>query len=216
MFFWIDNLVSPGSLCFVRTTPGATYRGTSLTRKRAPPGPYSRTVPRALWWSWEGGGSFLCAMDPCTKSVPVTRCHPCLSRQVTHITPLSLTHTRSLTLTFTRSHTLKATNQQAYSPAPYTLHLVPCTLYPAPCTLHPAPCTLHPAPYTSLAHSLSVPAADGVPGAGRRQPPLSHTHSLLHTQAHSFSLTLSLTLTPTPTLALTLTLSRSLSLCPGS
>ena len=26
------------------------YRGTSLIRKRPPPGPYSRAMPRALWW----------------------------------------------------------------------------------------------------------------------------------------------------------------------
>ena len=28
------------------------YRGTSLIRSSAPLGPYSRTMPRALWWSW--------------------------------------------------------------------------------------------------------------------------------------------------------------------
>ena len=34
------------------TEAGLTpYRGTSLIRNRAPPGPYSRTMPRALWWS---------------------------------------------------------------------------------------------------------------------------------------------------------------------
>ena len=27
------------------------YRGTSLIRNSAPLGPYSRTMPRALWWS---------------------------------------------------------------------------------------------------------------------------------------------------------------------
>ena len=27
------------------------YRGTSLIRNRYPLGPYSRTMPRALWWS---------------------------------------------------------------------------------------------------------------------------------------------------------------------
>jgi len=27
------------------------YRGTLLTRNRTPLGPYSRTMPRALWWS---------------------------------------------------------------------------------------------------------------------------------------------------------------------
>ena len=34
-----------------------TRRGTSPIRKRLPPGPYSRPMPRALWWSW-GGGRF--------------------------------------------------------------------------------------------------------------------------------------------------------------
>ncbi|KAJ1493853.1 hypothetical protein T484DRAFT_2652725 [Baffinella frigidus] len=38
-----------------RVTP---YRGTSLIRKRPPPGPYSRAMPRALWSS-RGGGRFL-------------------------------------------------------------------------------------------------------------------------------------------------------------
>ena len=37
---------------------GWSYRGTSLIRNRRPPGPYSRTVPRALRWSL-GGGLFL-------------------------------------------------------------------------------------------------------------------------------------------------------------
>jgi len=32
------------------------YRGTSLTRKRTPLGPYRRPMPRALWWSCGGGG----------------------------------------------------------------------------------------------------------------------------------------------------------------
>ena len=32
------------------------YRGTSLTRNSPPLGPYSRTKPRALWWSKGGGG----------------------------------------------------------------------------------------------------------------------------------------------------------------
>ena len=32
------------------------YRGTSLIRNCRPLGPYSRTVPRALRWSWGRGG----------------------------------------------------------------------------------------------------------------------------------------------------------------
>ena len=35
------------------------YRGTSLIRNHAPLGPYSRTMPRALWWSLGGGRAFL-------------------------------------------------------------------------------------------------------------------------------------------------------------
>ena len=35
----------------------STYRGTSLVRNSAPPGPYSRTKHRALWWP-SGGGVF--------------------------------------------------------------------------------------------------------------------------------------------------------------
>jgi hypothetical protein len=33
-------------------------QGTSLIRESAPLGPGSRTMPRALWWSW-GGALFL-------------------------------------------------------------------------------------------------------------------------------------------------------------
>ena len=35
----------------------STYRGTSLIRNSASPGPHSRNMPRALWWSWGGGGA---------------------------------------------------------------------------------------------------------------------------------------------------------------
>ena len=35
------------------------YRGTSLIRNRPRLGPYSRTMPKALWWSKGGGGCFL-------------------------------------------------------------------------------------------------------------------------------------------------------------
>ena len=38
------------------STGSAHYRGTSLTRNRAPLRPYSMTMPRALWWSWGWGG----------------------------------------------------------------------------------------------------------------------------------------------------------------
>ena len=33
------------------TKTATTYRGTSLMRNSAPLGPYSRKMPRALWWS---------------------------------------------------------------------------------------------------------------------------------------------------------------------
>ena len=39
------------------------YRGTSLIRNRRPLGPYSRTMPRALWGSW-GGGRFRMSKVP--------------------------------------------------------------------------------------------------------------------------------------------------------
>jgi len=38
--------------------PRSLYRVTSLIRNSAPLGPYSRTMPRALWWSL-GRGVFL-------------------------------------------------------------------------------------------------------------------------------------------------------------
>ena len=39
------------------------YRGTSLIRNSAPPVPYSRNMPRALWWSL-GGWLFLMSEVP--------------------------------------------------------------------------------------------------------------------------------------------------------
>ena len=41
----------------------ACYRGTSLIENITPLGPYSRAMPRALWWSW-GGGLFLISEVP--------------------------------------------------------------------------------------------------------------------------------------------------------
>jgi len=43
-----------GLLARIRSAAGGTigvYRSTSLIRKRRPLGPYSRPMPRALWWS---------------------------------------------------------------------------------------------------------------------------------------------------------------------
>ena len=42
---------------------GGVYRGTSLTRKRTPLGPYSRPMPRVVWVS-QGGGRFLMGEIP--------------------------------------------------------------------------------------------------------------------------------------------------------
>ena len=39
------------------------YRGTLLIRNCAPLGPYSRIMPRALWWLY-GGGLFLMSEVP--------------------------------------------------------------------------------------------------------------------------------------------------------
>ena len=42
------------------------YRGTSHIKNCHPLGPYSRSMPRALWWS-QGGGGFLRARYPCSE-----------------------------------------------------------------------------------------------------------------------------------------------------
>ena len=34
----------------VLVAPTTEYRGTLLIRKRHPPGPYTRTMPRDIWW----------------------------------------------------------------------------------------------------------------------------------------------------------------------
>ena len=39
------------------------YRSTSPIRNRHPLEPYSRTMPRAIWWPW-GGGLFLMSEVP--------------------------------------------------------------------------------------------------------------------------------------------------------
>ena len=52
---------------FIR--PGAPYRGTLPIRDSAPLGPYSRNIPRAIWWS-QGGGCFLSARYPCSPKPP--------------------------------------------------------------------------------------------------------------------------------------------------
>jgi len=42
---------------------GPPYRGTSLIRNTPLLEPYSRTIPRVIWWSW-GGGLFLMSEVP--------------------------------------------------------------------------------------------------------------------------------------------------------
>ena len=42
----------------------SAYRGTSPIRKHPPLGPFSRPMPRALWWS-SGVGVFICVRYPC-------------------------------------------------------------------------------------------------------------------------------------------------------
>ena len=44
-----DGLLLLVCYCRVSTQSQSPYRGTSLIRSRLPLGPYSRTMPRALW-----------------------------------------------------------------------------------------------------------------------------------------------------------------------
>jgi hypothetical protein len=57
-------------------SPTQAYGGTSFVRNRAPLGPYSQTVPRAIWLSSGGGGSFLSSRYPCTEQ-------DCIAREIT-------------------------------------------------------------------------------------------------------------------------------------
>ena len=49
-FFWPEVKMSDHSRWF-DAVDDERYRGTSLIRNSAPLGPYSRTMPRALWGS---------------------------------------------------------------------------------------------------------------------------------------------------------------------
>ena len=53
--------------------PAKTYldRGTSLTRNTPFVGPFSRTIPRVMWWS-QGRGLFLMSEAPLHYRVDVT------------------------------------------------------------------------------------------------------------------------------------------------
>ena len=56
---YVNALECPGhSRHFLHSAPQRLYRGTSLIRNHPPLGPYSRPMPRALWW-FQGGGRFL-------------------------------------------------------------------------------------------------------------------------------------------------------------
>jgi hypothetical protein len=46
----LDKFRASSSSAAFRRLSSKPYRGTSLTRNRAPLGPYSRHMPRALWW----------------------------------------------------------------------------------------------------------------------------------------------------------------------
>jgi hypothetical protein len=59
-FFNLGGLTSPEASL---AAGSSTYRGTSLIRNSADLGPYSRVMPRALWWS-QGGGLFLMSEVP--------------------------------------------------------------------------------------------------------------------------------------------------------
>jgi len=59
---WRDNL-SWWQLKTLLAFPGKPYRGTSLIRNTPLLGPYSRTIPKVIWWSW-GGGLFLMSEVP--------------------------------------------------------------------------------------------------------------------------------------------------------
>ena len=58
--FKVEGSQEPGNASW---QVSALYRGTSLIRNGLPLGPYSRTRPRALWWS-QGGGQFLMSEVP--------------------------------------------------------------------------------------------------------------------------------------------------------
>ena len=53
-----DEIIGKPKESMLLLLPSFLYGGTSLIRNRRPLGPYSRTMPRALWWPY-GGGCFL-------------------------------------------------------------------------------------------------------------------------------------------------------------
>jgi len=49
-------------------------RDTSLTRNTPLLGPYSRTIPRVLWWSWEGGAILMSEVLLYPKPGSIQKC----------------------------------------------------------------------------------------------------------------------------------------------
>ena len=69
-------------------------RGTTLIRNNLPLGPYSRTMPLALWKPYGGGGCFLRARYPCTSCLSrVTLLSHLTARRSLWVFTLSLVHT---------------------------------------------------------------------------------------------------------------------------
>ena len=52
VWVWGSGVGSEGlAFCVSCLAEGVPYRGTSLIKERLLLGPYSRTMPKALWWS---------------------------------------------------------------------------------------------------------------------------------------------------------------------
>ena len=51
IYIYITRFICSITARFIAANTAAMYKGTSLIRKRYPVGPYSRTMPRLLWWS---------------------------------------------------------------------------------------------------------------------------------------------------------------------
>ena len=59
----MSEVLLPGLLSSQKLSDPIVYRGTSLIRNTPLLGPYSRTIPVVIWWSW-GGGLFLMSEVP--------------------------------------------------------------------------------------------------------------------------------------------------------
>ena len=107
-------------------------RSTSLRRNSISLGPYSRPMPRPLWWS-KGGGLFLMAEASLYTQCP-TLAHSARCSRGSSRTPPTL------------------------NLPPSTLNAEPSTLEPQRSTINPQPYMLHPQPSTlNLQRSLLNP-----------------------------------------------------------